>query len=92
MCKQVEVVNRGPIPSSSGVLDLIHSDTWGKSRVSGIFNSFYFVSFTDGCSRESAIYMMKNKSDVPHYFEKYKEKKELSTGQRIKAMRFDGGS
>ena len=38
------------------------------------------------------VYLMKSKSDVPHYFQRYRESKELSTGQKIKSMRFDGGS
>ncbi|KAI1007401.1 Retrovirus-related Pol polyprotein from transposon TNT 1-94 [Podosphaera aphanis] len=91
-CKQVEKINRGPISASPKVLELIHSDTWGRCRTPGIFNSLYFITFTDDCSRESSVYLMKNKSDVPHYFNMYREKKELCSGQKIKAMRFDGGT
>ncbi|KAI1005464.1 hypothetical protein K3495_g2750 [Podosphaera aphanis] len=31
-------------------------------------------------------------SDVPYYFRTYKERKELQTSEKIKAMRFDGGT
>ena len=74
------------------LLELIHSDTWGKCRFTGIFGSIYFVTFTDEFSRESTVYTMKNKSDLSHYFNMYKEKKELQSGKKIKALRFDGGT
>lgn len=92
MCKQVEKINRGLLSKSSNILELIHSDTWGKCRTPGVFGSLYYVTFTDDCSRETKVYLMKSKSEVPHYFRMYKEIKELQTGRTIKAMRFDGGS
>ncbi|KAI0997101.1 hypothetical protein K3495_g11087 [Podosphaera aphanis] len=92
LCKQVEKINRGLQPKSSIKLELINLDTWGKFRVPGIFGSLYFVTFTDYCSREVMLYLMKSKSDVPHYFRAYKENKELQIGEKIKAMRFDGGT
>ncbi|KAI0999619.1 Retrovirus-related Pol polyprotein from transposon TNT 1-94 [Podosphaera aphanis] len=89
-CKQVEKINRGPQTKSPTKLELIHSDIWGKCRVPGIFGSLYFVTFTDDCSRETILCLMKSKHDVPYYFRTYKERKELQTGEKIKAMRFDG--
>ncbi|KAI0992500.1 hypothetical protein K3495_g15685, partial [Podosphaera aphanis] len=91
-CKQVEKINRGPAVRSSTPLELIHSDTWGKCRVPGIFGSSYFVSFTDDASRESTIYVLKSLKEVRDSFGKYKQQKELQTDNKIKAMRFDGGS
>ena len=85
-------INKGPINRSSEVLELIHSDTWGKCRVPGVFGSSYFVSFTDDYSRESVIYLMKDKSDVPHYFQLYKKDKKLHSRKLIKALRCDGGT
>ncbi|KAI0995141.1 hypothetical protein K3495_g13040 [Podosphaera aphanis] len=91
-CKQVERINRGPVPGSSGILDLVHSDTWGKCRIPGIYGSLYFVTFTDDYTRESEVHLMKSKMDVPSCFRLYKAKKERQSGRLIKAMRFDGGS
>ncbi|KAI0997008.1 Retrovirus-related Pol polyprotein from transposon TNT 1-94 [Podosphaera aphanis] len=91
-CKQVEKINRGPIPRASNLLDLIHSDVWGKCRVSGIQGNNFFVSFTDDASRESKIYPIKSTKDVQVKFQEYKQEKELQTGLKIKAMRFDGGA
>ncbi|RKF77087.1 hypothetical protein GcC1_066035, partial [Golovinomyces cichoracearum] len=51
-CKQVEIINRSPATNSSTILEPIHSDTWGKCHIPGIFGSLYFVSFTDDLSRE----------------------------------------
>ncbi|KAI0991422.1 hypothetical protein K3495_g16765 [Podosphaera aphanis] len=91
-CKQVEKINRQPAAKSSTKLELIHSDTWGKSRISGIHGSLYFVSFIDDASRESEIYLLKSTKEVPSRFKDYKEKKELQSNSKIKAMRFDGGA
>ena len=91
-CKQVEKINRAPVPRSQEILDLIHSDTWGKCRVAGIYGSLYFVTFTDDASRESEVCLLKTTKDVPDKFEWYKNKKELKSGRKIKAMRFDGGT
>lgn len=91
-CKQVEKINRGPIAKAPNILDLIHSDIWGKCRVNGIFGSSYFVSFTDDASRESKIYLLQSTKEVAEKFEQYKKEKELQTGLKIKAMRFDGGT
>ena len=92
LCKRVEKINRGPVSVSLNLLDLVHSDTWGKCRVPGIFGSLYFVTFTDDYSKESEVFMMKSKKEVPRCFQLYMEKKERQTGKTIKAMRFDGGS
>ncbi|KAI1004980.1 hypothetical protein K3495_g3240 [Podosphaera aphanis] len=92
LCRQVERINRGSTPRSTVSLELIHSDTWGRCRVPGIFGSLYFVSFSDDATRESKIFVLKKLKEVSDCFIKYKEKKELQTNQRIKAMRFDGGS
>ncbi|VDB90564.1 Bgt-51627 [Blumeria graminis f. sp. tritici] len=91
-CKQVERINRGPVSRSSNVLELVHSDTWGKCQAIGIFGSSYFVTFIDDHSRESMIFLMKNKYEVPSHFQEYKAVKELQSGHKIKSMRFDGGS
>ena len=91
-CKQVERINREPVPRSCRPLEIIHSDTWGKCRVPGIFHSLYFVSFTDDYSRESEVFLLKSKSHVPLCFKSYKDKKECQSGHTIKALRFDGGS
>ncbi|KAI0994261.1 hypothetical protein K3495_g13921 [Podosphaera aphanis] len=92
LCKQVERINRRPTPRSTVSLELIHSDTWGRCGVPGISGSLHFVSFIDDATRESKIFVLKSLKEVSDCFIKYKEKKELQTNQRIKAMRFDRGS
>ncbi len=61
--------NRKPFPtkstqSSAEPLDLIHSDACGPMNVNSLGGSRYFVTFIDGFSRYTAVYMMKNKSEV----------------------------
>ncbi|KAI1005432.1 hypothetical protein K3495_g2785 [Podosphaera aphanis] len=91
-CKQVERINRVPASRSSSVLELIHSDTWVKCRVPGIYGSLYFVTFTDDASRECKVYNLKSLQEVPKCFKDYRQKKELQTDKYIKALRFDGGT
>jgi hypothetical protein len=47
----------------------IYTDVWGPSCHMTINNKYYYIRFMDDYSRESVIYLMKNKSEA---FEKYK--------------------
>lgn len=89
-CKPIENINRGPVEISSNALDLIHSDTWGKFRFPGVLGGQYYVTFADDFTRESEVFIMKAKTEVPKFFQLYKEKKERQLGRTIKTMRFDG--
>lgn len=68
-CKQVEKINKHSSNKVLGLLEVIHSDTWGKCRVAGIFGALYFVTFTDDASRESEVYLLKSTKEVPGKFE-----------------------
>ncbi|KAI0998364.1 hypothetical protein K3495_g9830 [Podosphaera aphanis] len=91
-CKQVEKINRGPIPRSLDLHEIVHSDVRVKCCVAGLSGSFYFATFTDDCSRESEVYVLKSTKEVPEKFQKYKERKELSSGRKVRALRCDGGA
>lgn len=62
----------------------MHSDILGKFRFPGILGGHYYVTFIDDFSRESEVYIMKAKTDVPKIFQLYKEKKEQLSGRTIK--------
>lgn len=55
---------------SNRVLELIHTDVFGKVSELAWDGSKYFVSFTDDFSRASTVYCIERKSEV---FEKFKE-------------------
>lgn len=55
---------------SNRLLELIHTDIYGRVSESAWDGSNYFVSFTDDFSRASTIYCIERKSEV---FERFKE-------------------
>ncbi|KAI0994663.1 hypothetical protein K3495_g13517 [Podosphaera aphanis] len=91
-CKEVEKINKGPTSRATELLQVIHTDIWGKCRIPVIFGSHYFVTFTDDISRETEVYLLKNSREVPEKFQYYKEEKELQSGCKMKAIRCDGGA
>ncbi|KAI1000596.1 hypothetical protein K3495_g7597 [Podosphaera aphanis] len=50
------------------------------------------MTFTDDFSRESEVYVLKSTKEVPEKSLLYKERIELSSGRKIKALRSDGGA
>ena len=56
------------------IIELIHSDVFGSVHVPSLGKFVYYVSFTDVFSRNTWIYLLKNKSKV---FAKFKEFKSL---------------
>lgn len=76
-CKQVEKIIRSPSLKSDSLLDLIHSDTRGKSRVPGLYHGCYFVTFTDDLSGKCEVFILKSLKEVVLSFNKYKDQKEL---------------
>ena len=55
-------------------------------------DSRYFVTFIDHLSTYTAVYMMKNKSEVLEKFEKFVALSEKSSGKRVERLRSDSGS
>ena len=59
---------RVPYPSlglrSNKPFDIIHSDVWGPCEVQSISGRRWFVTFIDGFSRCTWLYLLKHKSDV----------------------------
>ena len=53
---------------SSSPFFLIHNGIWGPSTIPNISGSRWFVTFIDGCTRVSWIYLLENKYDAVHIF------------------------
>ena len=45
-------------------LDVVHSDVWGPSVVTALTGDRYYVTFIDGFSRCTWLYLLKHKSEV----------------------------
>ena len=50
---------------------MIHSDVWGASRIKNLTGARWFVSFVDDHTRLTWIFLMKEKSEVNHIFQKF---------------------
>lgn len=66
---QRKAISRAPVPLSTNRFYKIHSDVCGPFQAKSLGGNFYFVTFTDDCSRYTWIAFMKTKSEV---FDKFK--------------------
>jgi hypothetical protein len=62
------------VAREKGILELIHSDVFGPVLVLSLGKSMFYVSFMDDFSRNTCIYVFRNKYEV---FDKFKEFKAL---------------
>jgi len=74
-----------------GILDYIHTDVWGPTKMASIGANHYFVSFIDDYSRRCWVYTMKHKGEVLELFVEWKKNMEKNTGKKIKALHSDNG-
>ena len=89
-----EPISKNPSPKPDHVMDVVHTDSWGPAPVETYGGHKYYVSFTDGCSGYTVIYLLKEHSsyEVFEKFQKYKALMENQTGRTIKVLRSDNGS
>lgn len=71
--------------------ELIHADLCGPMEETSIGNSRYFLLFKDDCSKYRKVYFLKNKSEVPEFFRKYRTSLETETGEKLRTLRTDNG-
>jgi len=57
---------------SRNILELIHSDVWGPTKLTSIRGCKYYVSFIDDYTRKVWVYFMKEKSEVFTHFQEFK--------------------
>ncbi|KAL5715795.1 hypothetical protein ACHQM5_017567 [Ranunculus cassubicifolius] len=89
--KQCRVRFGTAIHRTRGILDYIHSDVWGPSRVLSKGGSRWFVTFIDDFSRRVWLYPMKHKNEVTAIFKMWKTLVEKQTGRVVKYIRSDNG-
>jgi len=72
--------------------DVIHSDVWGPCEVYSISGHRWFVTFIDGFSRYTWLYLLKHKNDVFVVFKDLYALIKNKFGNTIKVLRSDNGT
>ncbi|KAD3641560.1 hypothetical protein E3N88_30784 [Mikania micrantha] len=76
---------------TKGILDYIHADLWGPSRVQSLGGARYFLSLVDGYSRRVWVFLLKSKDETFSKFKEWKVMVENQTERRVKKLRTDNG-
>jgi len=77
---------------SSKPFEIIHSDVWGPCEVNSILGHRWFVTFIDGFSRYTWLYLLKHKSDVFSVFKDLIAIIKNKFGKTIKILCSDNGT
>ena len=72
-------------------LELVHSDVCGKMNSPSLGGGEYFLTFIDDCTHYTWVYVLKHKSEVFKWFQKWKALVENISGRKLKALRTDRG-
>jgi len=87
-----DVPHRDSLTKDAKPYEVIFSDVEGPMSVTGHEGSRFFVTFLDACTKESEVFLIKYKSEVPAMFRRYKASKErLNEGRMIRRFHSDGG-
>ena len=79
---------KAPFPardsSTTGILDLVHTDVSGRMSHVSLRGYEYYVLFIDDFPRKSWIFFLKAKGEVFKCFKEFKALVENQTGKRLK--------
>jgi hypothetical protein len=56
----------------SEMLELVHTNVWGRAQVSSLGVSRYYATFIDDATRKNCVYCIRQKYDVFYTFKKWK--------------------
>ena len=90
--KQERVKFGTAIHNTEGILDYIHTNIWGPTKMASLGGKHYFVTFVDDFSRRVLVYTLKSKDEVFETFLVWKKMVENQTGRKIKVLRSDNGT
>ena len=76
---------------TQGILDYIHYDLWGPSKVPSLGGKCYVLTFVDDFSRKVWVYFLRQKNETFSMFKKLKALLENQDGRKIKKIRTDNG-
>lgn len=91
MGKQKRVKFGTTIYDINGILDYVHSDVWGPSKIASLGGKHYYVTFVDDFSQKVWVYTMKSKDEMLYCFLNWKKMIETQTCKKIKRLRTDNG-
>uniref|UniRef100_A0A8R7PAD8 Integrase catalytic domain-containing protein n=1 Tax=Triticum urartu TaxID=4572 RepID=A0A8R7PAD8_TRIUA len=72
--------------------EIVHSDVWGPSVVTSLLGERWFVTFIDGFSRYTWLYLLKQKCDVLSAFKDFYALICNQYNARVKIFRSDNGT
>ncbi|KAK1684333.1 hypothetical protein QYE76_045181 [Lolium multiflorum] len=72
--------------------EVIHSDVWGPSSVTSLSGERWYVTFIDGFSRCTWLYLLKQKSDVLSAFKNFHSLVCNQYNANVKIFRSDNGT
>ena len=78
-------------PSTKGILDYIHFDLWGPSKVTSYGGRCYMMTIIDDFSRKVLVYFLWHKNETFPTFRKWKILVETQIGKNVKKLRTDNG-
>ncbi|KAF3773350.1 Retrovirus-related Pol polyprotein from transposon TNT 1-94 [Nymphaea thermarum] len=80
-----------PISTSRAneVFSLIYSDVWGPLRIHTRQGFQHFITFIDDFSKSTFVYLLKDRSEVPHVIETFIVLVETQYGGSVKTFRTD---
>nr|GEV47133.1 retrotransposon protein, putative, Ty1-copia subclass [Tanacetum cinerariifolium] len=73
-----------------GVIDYVHADLWGPSRVKSMSGCRYFLSIDD-YSRRVWVHFLRHKNEAFSKFKEWKQLVENQTGSKVNKLRTDNG-
>jgi 5'-3' exoribonuclease 2 len=89
--KQMRVKFGTATHNTKDILEYIHSDLWGESRVPSLGGARYMLTIIEDYSRRVWSFYIKHKSDVFNTFKEWKIMIENQSGKRIKKLHTDNG-
>jgi hypothetical protein len=72
-------------------LEIVHTDIFGITTTKGLKGEKYFMLLVDDCTRMTAVFFLKNKSEDFENFNIYKEMVENEMDSKVKYLRYDNG-
>lgn len=89
--KAKQVTNHYPIVEnhSDVPFEIVHSNNWGLAPCTSISGFKYYVSFVDGGSRYTTVYLMRFRDEVTSIFLKYHKMIQAQFNATIKILRSD---
>ncbi|GJR94569.1 retrovirus-related pol polyprotein from transposon TNT 1-94 [Tanacetum coccineum] len=77
---------------TEGVIDYVHADLWGPSRVESMSGYRYFLSIVDDYLRRVWVHFLRHKNEAFSKFKEWKQLVENQTSRKLKKLLTDNGT